>query len=197
MSEFSERQIEIMEAATARIDKYGIQKMTIKNLAEDIGISEPALYRHFKSKNDILSGLLTYFKLQIESRVEAIHAEPHPNNCDELREIFNSHLSAFTDNPAIVSVIFSENIFHFNKELRTKVAEIMDLMQGYVHRNVAEGQECGHYHSMIDPKTLTTIIVGSMRMTVLKWKLTGHKSNLLEDGRSVLEGILRMIEIKH
>ena len=47
---FSDRQIEIMEAATQRIDHYGIQELTIKNLASDIGVSEAALYRHFKSK---------------------------------------------------------------------------------------------------------------------------------------------------
>jgi hypothetical protein len=33
-----------------------------------------------------------------------------------------------------------------------------------------------------------------MRMTVLKWKLSGHKSNLVKDGKTVLDGILKMIE---
>jgi|GEM_PF-4851401 len=45
MDRFTDRQIENMEAATAIIDKSGIQNMTIKNLATDIGLSEPALYR--------------------------------------------------------------------------------------------------------------------------------------------------------
>ena len=54
MKQFTGRQIEIMEAATDRISKYGIQNLTIKTLATDIGLSEPALYRHFSSKNEIL-----------------------------------------------------------------------------------------------------------------------------------------------
>lgn len=49
-NKFTDRQIEIMEAATLRIDQYGIQELTIKNLAADLGLSEAALYRHFKSK---------------------------------------------------------------------------------------------------------------------------------------------------
>jgi len=53
-NKFTVRQIEIMEAATLRIDHYGIQELTIKNLAADIGLSEAALYRHSKSKNDIM-----------------------------------------------------------------------------------------------------------------------------------------------
>ena len=34
--DFTERQIEIMEAATLRIDQFGIQELTIKNLAADL-----------------------------------------------------------------------------------------------------------------------------------------------------------------
>ena len=69
---FTERQIEIMQAATQRIDKYGIQDLTIKNLAADLQLSEAALYRHFKSKNDILMGLLNYFFQEMELRLSAI-----------------------------------------------------------------------------------------------------------------------------
>jgi hypothetical protein len=38
--------------------------------------------------------------------------------------------------------------------------------------------------------------MGGMRITVLKWKLSGHKSDLLKDGSKVLNGILKMIELK-
>jgi len=44
--DFTERQIEIIEAATHRIDQFGIQELTIKNLAADLNLSEAALYRH-------------------------------------------------------------------------------------------------------------------------------------------------------
>ena len=44
--------------------------------------------------------------------------------------------------------------------------------------------------------TLATIIIGSMRLAVLKWKLSGHRSNLVKDGRTVLDGILKMVETK-
>jgi hypothetical protein len=40
----------------------------------------------------------------------------------------------------------------------------------------------------------TTIIMGSMRMVVLKWKLSGHKSDLIKDGTSVLNGLINLLE---
>ena len=194
MQEFTDRQIEIMKAATNRISKYGIQNLTIKTLAEDIGLSEPALYRHFKSKNEILLSVLEYFKMEMQNRIQSIQFKEDDSYAERLRLIFNSQLQTFTDKPAIVSVIFAESIFHFDENLSNKVAEIMDLMQNYVLENVKNGQENGQYSKVIGASTLTTIIIGGMRMTVLKWKLSGHKSNLMKDGKSVLNGILKMTE---
>lgn len=196
MEKFSNRQIEIMEAATTRIDTYGIQNLTIKNLATDIGLSEPALYRHFKSKNDILLGLLNYFITGMKNRLNNIPVNPDAMAADELRAIFNSQLQTFTNKPAIVSVIFAESIFHYDEGLSYKVSEIMDLMHQYVNKNIEKGQKDGTYNKLIGASTLTTIILGGMRMTVLKWKISGHKSNLMKDGTAVLEGILKMIEKK-
>lgn len=99
MENFTDRQIEIMEAATARIDKYGIQNLTIKTLAADIGLSEPALYRHFKSKNEILLCLLHYFITKMKKRISIIIMNHNATAEEELRIIFNSQLQTFTEKP--------------------------------------------------------------------------------------------------
>jgi TetR/AcrR family fatty acid metabolism transcriptional regulator len=192
--DFTERQIEIMEAATLRIDKYGIQELTIKNLASDLRLSEAALYRHFKSKNEILLGLLTYFILEMNERIAAIIAAKEKQPSELLKQLFVSQLNTFVKNPAIVSVIFSEGIFQFNKELSEKVAAMMALMQKNINALIVRGQKQGAYEKQLGAPVITTIIMGSMRMVVLKWKLSGNKSNLVNDGKNVLNGILKMLE---
>lgn len=191
---FTDRQIEIMEAATMRIDQYGIQELTIKNLASDLGLSEAALYRHFKSKNEILLGLLTYFIFEMKERIALIISKNETAPTQQLKDIFASQLNTFLKKPAIVSVIFSEGIFQFNKELSQVVSTMMELMQTNISAIVKKGQDAGDYNSLIGSATISTIIMGSMRVTVLKWKLSGHKSNLIEEGNTVLNGILKMIE---
>src|SRR5690606_27438384 len=112
--------------------KFGIQNLTIKTLAEDIGLSEPALYRHFKSKNEILAGLLEYFRIEMKNRIESIPFTPNQTESNKLRAIFKSQLQTFTNKPAIVSVIFADSIFHFDDRLSKKVSEIMNMMHDYV-----------------------------------------------------------------
>ncbi|PJB14591.1 MAG: TetR/AcrR family transcriptional regulator [Flavobacteriales bacterium CG_4_9_14_3_um_filter_32_8] len=192
--DFTERQIEIMEAATLRIDKFGIQELTIKNLSADLNLSEAALYRHFKSKNEILLGLLTYFILEMNERIAIIIADKEKQPSELLKKIFTSQLSTFAQKPAIVSVIFSEGIFQFNKELSEKVSVMMALMQKNINALIVRGQNGGIYGKLLGADPITTIIMGSMRMVVLKWKLSSNKSNLVNDGKNVLNGLLKMLE---
>ena len=192
--DFTERQIEIMEAATLRIDKFGIQELTIKNLASDLSLSEAALYRHFKSKNEILLGLLTYFILEMNERLALIIEDKEKQPSELLKKVFVLQLNTFVQKPAIVSVIFSEGIFQFNKELSEKVSTMMALMQKNINALIVRGQNEGVYGKLLGADTITTIIMGSMRMVVLKWKLSGNKSNLVNDGKNVLNGLLKMLE---
>ncbi|MEX2379217.1 MAG: TetR/AcrR family transcriptional regulator [Vicingaceae bacterium] len=191
---FTKRQLEIIEAAMNRIDAYGIQKLTITNLAADLDLSEGALYRHFKNKNSILNGLLTYFIEEMDTRTDAILMQKNKNATAILRELFTSQLEKFTEKPAIVSVIFSEGIFQFNKEMNEKVSLMMEIMQNKISQIIENGQSQGNYTKLLSVSATSTIIMGSMRMVVLKWKVSGHKSNLLNNGLSVLNGIIKLIK---
>ncbi|MCW8898432.1 MAG: TetR/AcrR family transcriptional regulator [Flavobacteriales bacterium] len=193
---FSDRQIQIIEAATKRIDKFGIQELTIKNLANDLALSEAALYRHFNSKNEIMMGMLSYFIIGMKEKINTIIANESKIPCEILRDVFNNQLNTFVQNPAIVSVIFSEGIFQFNNELSSKLSEMMDLMHENITGIIKRGQEEGCFKKVLGPGVAATMIMGSMRMVVLKWKLSGNKSNLVKDGQAMLNGILKMMERK-
>jgi len=58
METLTDRGEQIMSAAIRLLSEGGIAALTIKNLANSVGVTEPALYRHFDSKLDILVAIL-------------------------------------------------------------------------------------------------------------------------------------------
>lgn len=106
----SERQLQILEASLDLIHRKGIQGLTIKNLSKVIGISEPAIYRHFDSKVDILIAILNSFQDRIY-RMEQLIKDDKTNELQKIVTIFSSHFKEFNSTPALASVIFSEEIF--------------------------------------------------------------------------------------
>ena len=53
-----DRKKQILTEATRLFSGYGYDKVTIKTLAEACGITEPALYRHYESKEAIYNKVL-------------------------------------------------------------------------------------------------------------------------------------------
>ncbi|MEO6698424.1 MAG: TetR/AcrR family transcriptional regulator [Paraperlucidibaca sp.] len=47
----------ILAAGLARIRAQGVQGLSLRQLAEELGVSTPALYHHFRSKHALLMGL--------------------------------------------------------------------------------------------------------------------------------------------
>ena len=141
-------------------------------------------------------GMLSYFIVGMKEKINKITANESKIPCEILRDVFNNQLNTFVQNPAIVSVIFSEGIFQFNNELSGKLSEMMDLMHENITRIIKNGQEEGCFKKVLSPSVAATMIMGSMRMVVLKWKLSGNKSNLVKDGQTMLNGILKMMERK-
>ena len=53
------RQQEIVDAARKIIASRGTKRLTVRQIAKELKITDGALYRHFDAKNGIISLLLT------------------------------------------------------------------------------------------------------------------------------------------
>ena len=111
----SKRQNQIIEETIKLIHTKGIQGLTIKNISQAIGLTEAAIYRHFKSKDDILSTMLDDFREKLDSKSQPI-LNSNLTALNKLKTMLNQLIEMFSSNPYIVSVIFSDEIFR-NKKL--------------------------------------------------------------------------------
>ncbi len=48
------RQAQIIKAAWVLIPRIGSENVTVRKLANSIGVTEPAVYRHFKNKKELV-----------------------------------------------------------------------------------------------------------------------------------------------
>lgn len=184
----SERQEEILEKSIQLIAEKGIQGFTIKNLSKAIGISEPAIYRHFKSKTDILLKILDNF-MQMANMLSSMMKENKMKSIEKISFMFNQMVETFTQNPAIVSVIFSEEIFKNEDILKNKIIEILNKNEETVELIIKTGQKNSEIRKDINEKTLSLMVMGSLRLLVKRWELGNYEINLKEEGKSLIDGI--------
>lgn len=188
----TERQKEIVEVALELINKKGIQGLTIKNLAKKIGITEPAIYRHYDNKIDILIAILELFN----SNTEQIFKKELNNTnkaIDKIEHLFTKHFTSFSATPSLVSVIFSEEIFRSEPMLIDKISEVIDKNDKILISIITNGQKNGEIRTDVDAKHLSTMIMGTLRLFVKKWQFSAYSYNLSEKGKKLVESIKLLI----
>ena len=189
----TQRQSEILQESLQLIADKGIQGFTIKNLANGIGVTEPAIYRHFENKQKILIGILSLFKENKESFIKNVQAD-NTNPLDKLKTLFAIRFKYFANNRAIASVIFSEELFRNDPLLSAKVFEIMKENQKIILQIIKAGQKASVIKSNVSAEQLAFIITGAIRLIVTKWRLSDYSFNLEKEGKKLWETIELLIK---
>jgi AcrR family transcriptional regulator len=187
------RQTEIIQAAISLIAEKGIQGLTIKNLAKAIGISEPALYRHFENKTAILLALLNSFENITPAKPEIIGSE-ETTAIEKIHFVFQQYFETFSETPELVSVIFSDEIFKNDKQLSKKIAKIIEEKEELFLTIISEGQMSKNIRNDITNKHLTLMLMGSLRLLVKRWELNNYSFNLPKEGEKLFNSLKIMIK---
>lgn len=189
----TERQIQIIERSIELIANNGIQGFTIKNLSKAIGISEPGIYRHFDSKTDILIAILNNFK-EMSEMMSFMIVEIEGSAIEKVKFLFSRMFEIFAEQPAIISVIFSEEIFQNEEVLKNKILEIHNIQQSNIENIIAKGQADKSIRLDIDKGTIALILMGSLRLLVKRWELNQQNFNLELEGEKLMDSFKVLME---
>ncbi|MEQ8168479.1 MAG: TetR/AcrR family transcriptional regulator [Candidatus Eremiobacterota bacterium] len=192
MADFTIRQKEIIEVSIELISKGGIQELTIKHISREMGISEPAIYRHFESKLDILLAILTYFEDLTIYVSEKAFSMKNPV-FDRIETFFSGLMDEFRKNPSLTKVIFSEEIFQNDRRLSEKVLSVMKGHQRKIFESVGEGQVNGQIRNDIPQKHVVMFIMGTFRLLVTRWRLSGFNFDLKQEGKELFSSMKKLI----
>lgn len=185
-----ERQNHIIDEAINIIHEQGFQSLSIRELSDRVGISEPAIYRHFLNKEDIILGILSRFAEFDEKLILKLKEFERP--IEKINQFMNFHFSYLEKKPEFTSVLFSEDIFSQSPLLKEKMMMIIGKRRRILTEILNSGNTKVH-DSEYDVKELATLILGYIRLTVLEWRLSNFSFSLTTRGKQAIHMIEKMI----
>ena len=189
----SEKQEIIKEKAMEIIGDDGMGALTIANLSAKIGVSDGAIYRHFDSKISIIKEILNDLFFQVSDQMmDEINKAGSAEN--KLRTVINLLYEMFEKQPAYVSLLFSEEYFVSDEDIFYLMHTIVNMMQLYIRQILEKGVDEDQIKRKINTNHIALIIMGSMRITVLNWRLKRSNTGLKEGGMKLLNSILDLIK---
>lgn len=191
----TERQQEIIETALGLINEKGIQGLTIKNLSKKLGITEPAIYRHFENKIQILIAILDLLKKNTSGIFESELNSDEPAVL-KIERLFEKHFNSFAEMPSLASVVFSEEMFRNEEKLTDKISEVIETNNKTLLIILKQGQQKNEIRSDIDAEHLVILIMGALRLFVKKWQFSDFAFNLQKEGNKLIQSIKLIISKK-
>lgn len=194
MTTRSPRQIELIEAAGKILTTSGVAGLTTKKLAKEMQFSESAIYRHFSSKEEIVCALLDYLSETLDTLLkERVNSSETP--IQQFRALFECRFSYFNAHPNFVVAVFSDGLMDGSEQINQAIARLMSVTSGQLKTIVEKGQEQGVFTTDISAEMLIHISMGTFRLHMLKWRTSGFKNDFSENGKTLLNSLLKLITI--
>lgn len=155
------RRVEIAEAALHLIATRGIAELTTRQVAEAVGVTTGALFRHFASLDEILCA--------VADRVEEILRGTYPPEglgpVEQLERFVDARASTVGKNVGILRLVMSEQFaLALPQEAATKLQQAVKETRAFVGKAISEGQKLGEIRSDVAPEILTTVVVGTIQV---------------------------------
>jgi len=132
MTTVSERKVsrreQILQCLARMLEHSPGSRITIANLAKEVGVSEAALYRHFPSKTKMFEGLIIYIEESIFSRVNII-LQDEPSTVIRCQLILNLLLGFAQNNPGMCRILMGDALAGEEDRLRVRVAQFFERVE--------------------------------------------------------------------
>ena len=116
------RQAQIKAAALQAIGHDGIKGFTIARIAQQLGMAESNLYRHFRNKEELKAELVNEMGAQIGQLVRAALKQERTPEA-QLRNIFFGHLGIFKRQKGVLRMIMSTELSGGDKLVEARLRE--------------------------------------------------------------------------
>ena len=167
------RRSQIVNAARKLIIKHGSEHLTVKRIAGEVGISEGTIYRHFKSKKDILFLLADHVRDNLVGDIAEARTRS-PSSLEVLDGILRKHLSAIEERRGISFQIIAEIVSLGDKKLNRKIADTINEYVGRLRAILSDGVERGEIRGDIDPEAAAILLFGMVQGLVSVWALKNY-----------------------
>jgi TetR/AcrR family transcriptional regulator len=134
-----QRKQQILETLAVMLEQSPGARITTAALAEQVGVSEAALYRHFPSKTKMFEGLIEFIEDTLFTRIAIIIKEQQSAlvQCERIMALL---LGFAEKNPGITRLMTGDVLTGETERLRSRVGQLFDRLETQLKQILREAE---------------------------------------------------------
>ena len=142
-----ERRVQILQALASMLEQPDGERITTAALAQRLGVSEAALYRHFASKAQMFEGLIEFIEQSVFSLInQIIEREQRPGaesaelGARQAAKVVDMVIQFAEKNPGLARVLVGDALVFEHERLQQRINQFFDKIEATLKQCLRDGR---------------------------------------------------------
>lgn len=185
----ADRKAEIVDTVIKLSASMGPDRVTTQHLADAVGVTQPAIFRHFGTKAEIWDAV----SQRIVGDIDEL-ARGAGTAVEGLRAYVASFVDLVRSRPALPSILHSLELQSENVALRDRFHSMHRDRETLIAGIVEQGQDSREIRQDVNPRDVAKMVISSLHGLTLDWTLRGQVFDLQEEGERLVDNLLDLIK---
>ncbi len=174
------RKDQILQALARMLETAPGERITTAALAEEVGVSEAALYRHFPSKARMFEGLIKFIEETLFLRISRILDD---ESSAEIRchNILTLLLNFSDKNPGMTRLLTGDALAGETERLRARIAQLLNRVESQLKQVLREAQIRENLKPGVSPTALANLLLATCEGRLAQFVRSEFKKSPLEN----------------
>ncbi len=160
------RREQIVNIIRRIISSKGIEDVTISEIAMHMGTTKGAIYRHFKSKRDILNLLIENIE---ETLMEVIDKSMDKDPIQYLKNILLKQLTLAKNRRKTSLIVILGAMQFSDPSIKKKISQLIEKYLRRIEEILSKAIQSGMVKSEINPRTSAIAFFGLIQSSITMW----------------------------
>lgn len=180
-----DRKAEIVATTLRLADELGPDRLTTLAVAKTVGVTQPGIFRHFPTKQDLWLAVAAQIAQTMTSAWEVVLEADAPPK-DRVTDLITVQLRQITAHPAIPAILHSRELHTENAALRAQFIALMTQFQTLLVDALTEARAQGVFRADLVPKDAAILLISLVQGLALRWSLGQRAFSLETEGGRLL-----------
>ena len=188
-----DRKDQILQTLAQMLENPAGEKATTAALAARLGVSEAALYRHFRGKAEMFEGLIEFIEQTLFALVNKITSE-EKSGLRQLESIMSILLAFAQKNRGMTRVLVGDALVNEDERLQTRINQLNERLEAALKQALRFGVSQGEIAQEVDIAAQANLM---MSFVTGRWHLfarSAFKRDPVElwpkQWRQLMEGVI-------
>jgi TetR/AcrR family transcriptional regulator len=180
-----ERRQQIFEAALDLLAGTSVESLSTRAVAKLVGISQPALFRHFRSRDDLLCSLVEHTRESLAGLTKEVLAQQADTRA-ALTCLLDGLFAYVEKHPGVPRLLFHNAAARQEPEFHKAISRLLSMQRSLISELIRQGCRREEFPEQLDAERATSFFLALVQGELLQWQLKGAGESPLHYKSSIM-----------